>query len=203
MSCFRTGSPGKEHGTNKPPPTRRVQERSKETLHVQPPPRILLSGIHLGWTRHAPPGRILSQNDWLKTTQKLDCEPRGRAVLLGSLTLLLSTQVPFPSKISCFVNTCVSSDNSFPSVRQESNSGPWKGSPFLQHYHHHLHLTRQENEAQKSNLPRSAISEWQSQSSGSRICTLKHRGCSVAQSCPTLCDPMDCSPPGPSVHGIS
>ena len=22
------------------------------------------------------------------------------------------------------------------------------------------------------------------------------------QSCPTLCDPMDCSPPGSSVHGI-
>ena len=27
--------------------------------------------------------------------------------------------------------------------------------------------------------------------------------CSVTQSCPTLCDPMDCSPPGSSVHGIS
>ena len=26
--------------------------------------------------------------------------------------------------------------------------------------------------------------------------------CSVAQSCPTFCDPMDCSPPGSSVHGI-
>ena len=26
--------------------------------------------------------------------------------------------------------------------------------------------------------------------------------CSAAQSCPTLCDPMDCSPPGSSVHGI-
>ena len=26
--------------------------------------------------------------------------------------------------------------------------------------------------------------------------------CSVAQSCPTLCNPMDCSPPGSSVHGI-
>ena len=25
---------------------------------------------------------------------------------------------------------------------------------------------------------------------------------SVAQSCPTLCDAMDCSPPGTSVHGI-
>jgi len=26
---------------------------------------------------------------------------------------------------------------------------------------------------------------------------------SVAQSCPTLCDPMNCSPPDSSVHGIS
>ena len=24
----------------------------------------------------------------------------------------------------------------------------------------------------------------------------------VAQSCPTLCDPMDCSPPGSSIHGM-
>ena len=24
----------------------------------------------------------------------------------------------------------------------------------------------------------------------------------AAQSCPTLCDPMDCSPPGSSIHGI-
>ena len=27
--------------------------------------------------------------------------------------------------------------------------------------------------------------------------------CLVAQSCLTLCDPMDCSPPGSSVHGDS
>ena len=27
--------------------------------------------------------------------------------------------------------------------------------------------------------------------------------CLVAQSCPILCDPMDCSPPGSSVHGDS
>ena len=27
--------------------------------------------------------------------------------------------------------------------------------------------------------------------------------CLVAQSCPTLCDPMNCSPPGFSVHGAS
>ena len=30
-----------------------------------------------------------------------------------------------------------------------------------------------------------------------RVC-----GCSASQSCPTLCDPMDCSQPGSSVHGI-
>ena len=27
--------------------------------------------------------------------------------------------------------------------------------------------------------------------------------CLVAQSCPILCDPVDCSPPGSSVHGGS
>jgi len=26
--------------------------------------------------------------------------------------------------------------------------------------------------------------------------------CSVAKSCQTFCDPMDCSPPGSSVHGV-
>ena len=33
-------------------------------------------------------------------------------------------------------------------------------------------------------------------------CHTQVRACSVAQSCPTLCDPVDCSPPGSSVHGI-
>ena len=32
--------------------------------------------------------------------------------------------------------------------------------------------------------------------------TLEVKWSEVAQSCPTLCDPMDCSPPGSSVHGI-
>ena len=31
------------------------------------------------------------------------------------------------------------------------------------------------------------------------VCT---RACSVAQLCPTLCDPVDCSLPGSSVHGV-
>ena len=36
---------------------------------------------------------------------------------------------------------------------------------------------------------------------GARPCLTLHRsGC--AQPCPTLCDPMDCSPPGSSIRGI-
>ena len=32
---------------------------------------------------------------------------------------------------------------------------------------------------------------------------MSYGACSVAQPCPTLCDAMDCSPPGSSVHGVS
>ena len=52
-----TGGPGK------PPATREFRKGQKETPPVQQPPRILLSGIHLGWTKRAPPGSTLTQ--WL------------------------------------------------------------------------------------------------------------------------------------------
>ena len=38
-------------------------------------------------------------------------------------------QGTLPNKVSCFVNTCVSSDNSFLSVRQEATFGPGRGHP--------------------------------------------------------------------------
>ena len=34
-------------------------------------------------------------------------------------------------------------------------------------------------------------------------CIYTYICCLVPKSCPTVCDPMDCSPPGSSVHGIS
>ena len=40
--------------------------------------------------------------------------------------------MPLPDKVSCFVSTCVSLDNSFPSVRQDPTLGFWKRSLFLQ-----------------------------------------------------------------------
>jgi len=134
-----TGDPDKEYGTNKPPPTRRVRKRSKgDSVSIHFPECLSLASILAErcvrhqerlWIRmigQRPPGK---ESHHHKTW---DCKPCGRAVLLGSLTLLLSTRVPFPSKISCFVSTRVSSDNSFPSVRQEPSFGPWKGSPSLQ-----------------------------------------------------------------------
>ena len=69
-----------------------------------------------------PPGRTLSQNDWpdnLETntiTVKSETVTCGRAVLLGPLTLLLFAQAPLLNKFSCFVSSCVSSDNSFLNV---------------------------------------------------------------------------------------
>ena len=36
-----------------------------------------------------------------------------------------------------------------------------------------------------------------------QFCTVVDSEVKIAQSCPTLCDPMDCSLPGSSVHGIS
>ena len=46
MSCFMTGDPDKEYGTNKPPPTGRVWERSKgDTASVHFPESLLLASI--------------------------------------------------------------------------------------------------------------------------------------------------------------
>ena len=70
---------------------------------------------------------------WLRVAQHR--EPCGRAVLLASLTPLLSAQLPFPNKVFCFVSMHFSSNDSYPSVRQESTLRPWKASPFLQQLH--------------------------------------------------------------------
>ena len=66
-----------------------------------------------------------------------DCESSGRAVIPGSRTLLLYIcSTSLANKVSCFASMCVSSDNSFSSIRQEFTFGPWKCSPFLQHFDH-------------------------------------------------------------------
>ena len=140
--CFMTGGPAKEHGTNKPPPTGRVWESSKGNT-IRPTTSQNPSLWHPSWLNKACTTRKDCQSEWLAkdnpetnpiTIKPCDCKSCGRAVLLASPTLLLSTWVPVPNKISSFVSRCVSLDNSFPSVRQEPSFRPWKGFPFLQHY---------------------------------------------------------------------
>ena len=90
---------------------------------------------------HAPPGRILSQNDWPKKTQKLihhhktqDFEPRGRAVFLVSPTLLISALGIgiFPIKSLALSHTCFFGQF----ISECQTRVPFQaleGSPFLQH----------------------------------------------------------------------
>ena len=85
----------------------------------------------------APPGK--TELEWLAKdhpeTNPITIKPETvrerQSCSPGFPYLLLSTRVPFPIK-SLALSACVSSDNSFLSVRQEPSFGPWKGSPFLQ-----------------------------------------------------------------------
>ena len=115
-----------------------VKRREETPVHMSyQPRRTLHAGTHLGWVMLTPPGRTLSQKDWPETTWKLtqhhktwDCEPRGRAVLLGSLTLLLSTQAPLPNTKSLALSACVSPWTiHFWVLDKTPLSGPGRGPP--------------------------------------------------------------------------
>ena len=64
MSCFTTGGPGKEHRTNKPPPTKRVQERSKGDTTC-PTTSQNPSLWHPSWLNKACTTRKDSESEWL------------------------------------------------------------------------------------------------------------------------------------------
>ena len=140
ISCFKTGGPGKEHGTNKPPSTSRVWERSKwdttcQTTSQNP------SLWHSSWLNKACTTKKYSESELLAKDNPeanpitINPETESHVTELFSwvpLPYCFPLGCPFPNKIFCFVSPWVSSDNSFWSVRQEPSFGPWKGSPFLQ-----------------------------------------------------------------------
>ena len=138
MSCFTTGGPGKEQGTNKPPPTGRVQETSKgDTTCLTPSQNPLL---HPSWLNKACTTRRDSESERLAKdhpeTNPITIKPKTAshvAELFSWVPLPYCSppRCPFPIK-SLALSAHVSSDNSFLSVRQEPSFGPWKGSPFLQ-----------------------------------------------------------------------
>ena len=103
LSYFTTGDPGKEHRTHKPPPARRIQERSKGDTTC-PATSQNPSCWHPSWlsnvcaTRRDPESERLARDNLETHSISIKPEPRGRAVLLGSLTLLFSARHPFPIK---------------------------------------------------------------------------------------------------------
>ena len=64
MSCFMTGDPDKEYGTNKPPPTGRVRERSKGDTTC-PTTSQNPSLWHPSWLNKACTTRKDSESEWL------------------------------------------------------------------------------------------------------------------------------------------
>ena len=137
-----TGGPGKEHGTNKPPPTGRGWESSKgDTTCLttsQNPPLW-----HPSWLNQVCTTRKDSESEWLAKDNP-ETNPITINLRLRAVWQSCSPGFPHPTalhagalshKLSCFVSTCVSSDNSLPSVGQEPSFRPWKGSPFLQQYY--------------------------------------------------------------------
>ena len=61
--CFRTGGPGKEHGTNKPPPTGRVWETSKRDTTC--PTTSQNPCWHPSWLNKVSTTRKDSESEWL------------------------------------------------------------------------------------------------------------------------------------------
>ena len=96
---------------------KKKRERERETPRVLPPPRILLSGTHLGWSRRAPPGRTLSQNDWPgknPETNPITIKPKTASHVTEQ-----SSWVPLPS--------CSSPGRPFPikSLALSAYVSPW------------------------------------------------------------------------------
>jgi len=84
-SCLTTRGPGKEHITNKPPPTRRVQERSKGDT-ICPTSSQNPSCWHQSWLNKVWTTRKDSESEWL-AKDNLEINP---------ITIKLFSWVPLP-----------------------------------------------------------------------------------------------------------
>ena len=119
-------------------------EGPKEASHVIPTSQNPPRGIHLGWAMCVPSGRTLSQNVW---PDPITIKPETLSHMAEQFSCipLPSCSLPkchFPIKsLVLSACVCVSSDNSFLSVRPEPTLGPWKGSSFLQQYQYDCWVT--------------------------------------------------------------
>ena len=95
MSYFMTGGPGKEHGTNEPPLTGRIRERSKGDITCpttsQNPPRW-----HRCWLSNTCATRKGPESEWLARDDP-ETNPIATKPETASHVAEQSTWVPLPS----------------------------------------------------------------------------------------------------------
>ena len=132
-----TGGPSKEHGTNKPPPSRRVQERSKGDTTC-PTTSQNPSLWHPFWLNKACTTRKDSESEWLAKdnpeTNPITIKPKAEshmAELISWIPLPYSSppECPFPIK-SLALSAHVSPRTiHFQMLDKSPDSGPERGPP--------------------------------------------------------------------------
>ena len=132
MSCFTTGGPGKDHGTNKPPPTRRVQEWSKGDTTC-PTTSQNPSLWHPSWLNKACTTRKDSESEWLAKdhpeTNPITIKPKTASFSWVPLPYCSPPGCPFPIK-SLALSAHVSPRTiHFQVLDKSSVSGPGRGAP--------------------------------------------------------------------------
>ena len=153
MSSFRTVGPGKEHGTNKPPATGRVQERSKGDTTC-PTTSHSPSLWHPSWLNKVCTTRKDSESEWL-AKDHLETNPSTIKPETASHVAELFSWVPlpycsppgcpFPIKslaLSAHVSPCIIH---FWVLDKSPVSGPGRGPPscnsFVKHKYCMCHLS--------------------------------------------------------------
>ena len=136
-----TGGPGKDHGTDKPPPIGRIGERSKEDITC----RITScdpSRRHPSWLSNDCTTWKDSASEWLA---KDNPETNPKAIKPGTasheaeqfswapLPYCSPPRGPFPIKSLALSASMSPWTILFRVLGKSPLLGPWKGSPFLQH----------------------------------------------------------------------
>ena len=135
VSYFKTRGPARGRELTSQYQPWEFRKGRKEAPCVQPPPRMLLAGLHLGWATRWPPGRTLSRDEGSEITRKrIPSAPGLRAPWGGNspgsscLALLLSARPPSPVE-PLALSACASPWTiRFWVLDRSSLSGPGRGS---------------------------------------------------------------------------
>ena len=115
VSYFTTGDPGEKHRTHKPPPTRRIQERSKGDITYPTTPQNP-SRWHLSWLSNAGTTKRDPDSEWLARdnleAHSIAIKPKTASHMVGQFSWVLLPSCspprhPFPTK-SLALSACVS-----------------------------------------------------------------------------------------------